>query len=499
LFDLNASLLDTILDDSEVVFFSLDLEYRYTSFSKKHFDIMKNIWAYEIKIGTKILDVIKDEQDRKKAKTNFDRVKNSEKFIIEEEYGDSDLFRTTWKNQYYPIYKDSDVIGIAVIVEDLTYKLQLQKSYKNIEIFHNVISLISNGVVISDATKKNQPVIFVNKHFTDLTGYTIDDVRGKNMNILQNDDRDQEAIKIMKKAIVEQKPCEVELRNYKKDGTMFFNRVSISPIFDENQKILFFAGIQSDITKEKENEQYAKQQEKIIAEQTKIAAMSEMISNIAHQWRQPLSVISTISTSYSLKQEYNLKIDQKDLLKDMNKINTQTQYLSSTIDDFKNFIDGKSKVRIFYFKDCIEQFLSVVDNKITKYNIEMVLDIDENIKLDGYPNELVQCLVNIFNNSYDAFGLVKGFARVIFISLKKVDEKVVITIKDNAGGIEKDLLNKIFEPYFTTKHQFRGTGMGLYVTYNLIVHYMKGTIEASNVEFKYNEKIQKGACFTITL
>lgn len=211
---------------------------------------MKNIWGVNISYGMNILEIISHEEDKNKAKANFERVKNGEKFIIEEEYGSDDLFRTVWKDQYFPIIENKNIIGIGVIIEDLTFKLKQEKYIEDIEIFRNVISLISNGVVISDATKENLPVIFANKHFTELTGYTFEDIKGRNMNLLQCDDREQKAIKIMKDAIIEQKPCEVELRNYKKDGTLFYNRVSLSPIFDESRKLIYYVGIQSDITNE---------------------------------------------------------------------------------------------------------------------------------------------------------------------------------------------------------------------------------------------------------
>ena len=249
---LSEQLLKNLLNDAQLVYFSLDLDYRYIAFSKKHREIMKNIWGTDIQVGMNILDVIQDFEDRLKAKKNFDRViESSESIILEEEYGDDALFRTIWKNQYLPIINsDNNIIGVSVIVEDMTYKIQQNNYIKNMELFSKVVNLVSNGVVIVDVTKESLPVIFINEYFKNLTGYVLEDFEGRGLNILQADDREQEAIKVMKKAIVNEESCEVELRNYKKDGMLFYNRVSLSPIFNEENELILYVGIQKDITAE---------------------------------------------------------------------------------------------------------------------------------------------------------------------------------------------------------------------------------------------------------
>ncbi len=240
-------------------------------------------------------------------------------------------------------------------------------------------------------------------------------------------------------------------------------------------------------------------QEKLFKSE-KMASMGEMIGNIAHQWRQPLSIISTASTGIIMEKEYGV-LNETKLIETCNTINNNAQYLSKTIDDFKNFIKGDRVKNIFNLSDDIDSFLNLVEGSIKNHSIHIVQDIQKDIKIDGYENELTQCLINIFNNAKDALkeNINTPDVRYLFITAYLEDDKIVIKLKDNGGGIPEDILPKIFEPYFTTKHQSLGTGLGLHMTYNLIVDGMGGTIEASNVNYRYNGKNYEGAEFTVKL
>ena len=241
------------------------------------------------------------------------------------------------------------------------------------------------------------------------------------------------------------------------------------------------------------------EQQKInILEQSKLASMGEMIGNIAHQWRQPLSVISTTATGIQMQQEFGLLNNEK-LDKLCETINNNAQYLSKTIDDFTNFIKGNRQKDVFNLSECINSFLHLVEGTIAKENINIVLNLDENININGYQDELAQCFINIFNNAKDIF-IEKDIKRkIIFINTTIKSNQVIIEIKDNAGGIPMDIIEKIFEPYFTTKHQSQGTGLGLHMTYRLIIDGMNGTIEASNIEYNHENEEYNGAKFKIIL
>ena len=230
----------------------------------------------------------------------------------------------------------------------------------------------------------------------------------------------------------------------------------------------------------------------------KMASMGEMISNIAHQWRQPLSVISTIATGIKLQKEINL-LNNDELIGNMELINKNAQYLSKTIDDFRNFIKGDRNIQEYNLTDTIKNFTTIVESSIKNHNIKLILDLNDEIKVEGNPNELIQCLINLFNNSRDSLIETNQNKPLIFISTQIKDNSIQIKIKDNAGGIPENIMSKIYEPYFTTKHQSQGTGLGLHMTYRLITEAMHGKIEAINMEFKYNNKTFKGVEFKITL
>lgn len=226
--------------------------------------------------------------------------------------------------------------------------------------------------------------------------------------------------------------------------------------------------------------------------------MDEMLGNIAHQWRQPLSVISTCATGLKFQKEHGILKDDE-FNESCDVINSQTQYLSNTIDDFKNFIKNDRVKTIFKLENVMNSFLHLIESTRKLNYITVFTSFEEDITLKGSENELIQCLLNIFYNAKDAFEENVKDDRFIFITTSKKSNKVVITIKDNAKGIPENILSKIFEPYFTTKHKSRGTGLGLSMTYNLIVDGMNGNIEVDNVKYEYKNKTYKGALFTITL
>lgn len=230
----------------------------------------------------------------------------------------------------------------------------------------------------------------------------------------------------------------------------------------------------------------------------KLSAMGEMIANIAHQWRQPLCVISIGITGMKVEKEFGLLNDEK-FNETCELINQNVQYLSKTIEDFNNFIKGTDTIEEFIIEKNIENFLNLISLDIKQQNISIILDIEKNISIKNYPNLLQQCFINIFNNSKDALIQTKDQERLFFISVKKENNKAIIQIKDNAGGIPQSILPKIFEPYFTTKHQSQGTGLGLNLTYNLVVDGMKGSIVARNDVYSYNSLNYTGAMFTIEL
>jgi signal transduction histidine kinase len=232
--------------------------------------------------------------------------------------------------------------------------------------------------------------------------------------------------------------------------------------------------------------------------QAKIASLGEMLGNIAHQWRQPLSIISTTATGMKLKKELEMLKD-KDLREGMDTINETSPYLSTTIDDFRNFfsLDDSCNTNV-NLDDVINKAISLVKDSFRTSNIKIIKSYNSSsFVLVCNENLLIQALINIFNNANDAFksGKDRNFEKYVFIDLKKESDYISLQIKDNARGIPENIIDKIFDPYFTTKHQSQGTGIGLYMTNQIITKHLKSKITAENTKYVYQNKQYRGASF----
>ena len=247
---------------------------------------------------------------------------------------------------------------------------------------------------------------------------------------------------------------------------------------------------------------YKKEIEKkqaILYQQSKMAAMGEMIGNIAHQWRQPLSTITAASSGVLVSK--NLGILEDSLLENsLTKITSSEQYLSKTIDDFRNFFNPDKIKNVFLLKNTMKTTLELVSAQFNSQNI-IIIEKIEDVKIDSYENELIQALINILNNARDEFKNKEKDLnkKLIFIDIYKQNENLIIKIKDNAGGVKVENIDKIFKPYFTTKKELQGTGIGLYMTEEIIIAHLNGTIKVENKDFLYDNVQYKGAEFKITI
>ena len=368
-------------------------------------------------------------------------------------------------------------------------------SNKELFRFRKTLEDSDNIVIVTD---ENQYIKYVNNKFIESTGYTLAEVIGKKPNILKSGKHSKEFYEDIRNTIYSGKSWTGEFINLNKNGELSYEKGTISPVFDEDDNIKEFIAIKIDITNEVQTEQKLKDNEKILEQQAKMVSMGEMIGNIAHQWRQPLSVITTSASGMQVQKEYGILTD-KQFAQSCEIINKNAQYLSKTIDDFRNFIKGNRERKLFSLTKDIDSFLHLVDGTIKENNIEIILDLQDEIEINGYENELTQCLINIFNNAKDILKEKNIQKKLIFISTSTNEDKATIKIKDNANGIPSDILPKIFEPYFTTKHKSQGTGLGLSMTYNLIVNGMDGIIKADNQTYTFKNEEYTGAEFTIIL
>lgn len=294
--------------------------------------------------------------------------------------------------------------------------------------------------------------------------------------IIANDDKEK-----VRKEIRKNKSFPREIRLIKKDGTIFPGLVKGENVRKSNQTMRIVSIV--DLTELKEKEH-------LLFQQSKLASMGEMMSAIAHQWRQPLNALAALNMKVETKLEFQDTMDLEEYKPICEGINNQLNYMSKTIDDFRDFfIPSKKKIH-FNICDVIENVFSMLKPQLENYNIEYTFSCKDAF-IDGYPNEFKQVIINILNNAKDAIVMNKIPNGKIDINIMKGKKKFIIFIKDNGGGISDEVISKIFNPYFTTKFESKGTGIGLYMSKMIIEKSMNGELK---VESKKNETI-----FSITI
>ncbi len=245
------------------------------------------------------------------------------------------------------------------------------------------------------------------------------------------------------------------------------------------------------------NEKEAIKQERMLMMQSKMAAMGEMLANIAHQWRQPLNTISICASNIKLEKEFGKIIDEDNTLDSMvENIMNSIQYMDVTLNDFQSYLKPNNLESCFYIKDTLDKIEKLMFSQMKTYKIEKIKDIQD-FHLCNYQNELIQVLINIEKNAIEELAK-QDKERIIKVSTRKDTNNFIITIQDNAGGIPEEFIDKVFEPYFTTKKD-KGTGIGLHMSRQIVENHLQGKLTVSNENFIHNDTSYYGAKFEIYL
>ena len=233
--------------------------------------------------------------------------------------------------------------------------------------------------------------------------------------------------------------------------------------------------------KVKEEIEKNREKEQLLVQKSKFIALGEMISNIAHQWRQPLSELSSILMFIKFKYSINA-LDEHTMQTKSKEADKVLEYMSHTIDDFRNFFMPKKEKEEFYLLKSVEIVMNIISSALANYNIKISISIDENIKITTYLNEYKQVLLNIINNAKDV--LIEKNIENPLIKIHAFEDSnyIVLYIEDNGGGILVEPKGKIFEPYFTTKEDSNGTGIGLYMSKIIVEKNMKGKLKVKNIK-----------------
>jgi signal transduction histidine kinase len=234
-------------------------------------------------------------------------------------------------------------------------------------------------------------------------------------------------------------------------------------------------------------------------QQSRYAALGEMIGNIAHQWRQPLSAISTTSSGMKLQVELGIAGNQ-DIQKAFDDIMYYVKFLTQTIEDFRGFFRRDENREPFNLIDSLNGTLKIVSAAYKDNNIKVITDLkSDNFMVLGSQSELSQVFLNILNNAKDVLVDKSVEDKKIYIEIDTVDQDVVVQIQDNGGGIPDEIIEKVFDPYFTTKHKSQGTGIGLYMSKEIVEKKLNGFLTVKNREISIDNEYFEGACFVISV
>jgi PAS domain S-box-containing protein len=359
--------------------------------------------------------------------------------------------------------------------------LETKLEFKSLFEFSNI------GLSIRDS---NGDFIQVNKKLIQMLGYSKKEHLNKTFDSLSCIDYSIEEkdmfLKLIKRKI---DSYSIEKTYTRKDGSKFEALLSGASFINVEGELTHILSSIIDISE-------MKRKDNLLFQQSKMASMGEMIGNIAHQWKQPLSVIGVISSGIKMQIEFE-QLKEDTLISSMDEIQSSVNHLSNTIDDFRNFFKPNKSKSYFDIDDLINKTLTLISAKLKIEDIKIVLEITP-LKIITLENELIQVIMNILKNSIDAFNDNQTAKSIIIKTLQRKDD-LIISIKDNAGGIPEDIIDRVFEPYFTTKNKSQGTGIGLYMSEEIVVKHLNGSIIASNIKYNHEESNYLGAEFVITL
>ncbi len=255
--------------------------------------------------------------------------------------------------------------------------------------------------------------------------------------------------------------------------------------------------LESRVKKEVEN---SRKKDNIMFQQARLASMGEVLHNIAHQWRQPLGALMMIIQGFGSKFERG-KLDEKFIRSSVDDALRLGKNMSDTLDDFRNFFIPNRAKQIFEVKKAINKSIELTKYQLEKEDIAIEFNSNITAKIYGFKNELIHVVLNLINNSKDILSATDNLDKKrILIITKQTKRKVIINIIDNGGGIKDDIITKIFDPYFTTKHKSMGTGIGLYMSKQLVERHMNGKIYCKSIKHKFGtKKLFDSAIFSVEL
>ena len=337
---------------------------------------------------------------------------------------------------------------------------------------------IVDKYVIMSRTDLNGIITSLSSAFCKISGYEAYELIGKSHNIIRHPDMPKESFENLWKTIQSGNMWQGEIKNLKKNGEFYWLKTTIHPTFDNNGNITGYDAIREDITSQKE----LVNQQNLLVEQSKSAALGEMISMIAHQWRQPLQAVSILIQKLPLLKMIKGEISDEMLDEVVSQVSSQLDYMSKTIDDFRDYFKPNKKKEEVFIQNVIDKSIDFLSYLFKINSINVKYKNNSSLEIEIYLNEIVQVLINLAKNSCDAMIERNTENREINIFTYEKNDKLFIEFEDNAGGISDKIIDKIFDPYFSTKTNKNGTGLGLYMCKTIIEQHSMGKIDVYSTD-----------------
>lgn len=408
-----------------------------------------------------------------------------------------------FKTRKFPIYQKGKVFATANISMDITrekeyaqdleskFFLEHTKRIQSDSFYNQIFSTANLGICLTDTDGR---FVVVNPTYCDIYGYSEAELIGKHFTIVVPDEQKEMVTKLHDDFLLRKKmELSDEWKVVRKDGKQIHIYASagiLENIIGGPYKITTI----SDITEIVEARKIQKEQESMLVQQSKLAALGEMIGHIAHQWRQPLNVINCTTLDIKLQRDMHL-LNDSSLEQSLLSIEKITHQMSETINDFMNFYKPSKQKKRFYLHDSVQFASKIIALQLKNAKISLSFALDEKLSIFGSSSEFQQVVLNLISNAKDAFATQNIESKQICIFTRELDNVVELCVEDNAGGIRDEIFGKIFEPYFTTKENLNGTGIGLYMSLMIMKESFNGTISVENI---VNDTIIMGARFILS-
>lgn len=408
-------------------------------------------------------------------------------FVLENSDENFQKFISLVERGYQDLYEANSFLDKTLEVNSMELTELHKESRKNHELMKNVTNSVSDLIYYKDL---NYKYIGCNKNFEQYVGVEEKELIGKSdYEIFSEDDakkfREMD-IDVLGNSHEVTRELWVEFGN----NSRKYMHATKSPLVDANGNNIGLVGVSRDITKEYDLKKELQDKQTQLIVQSRHASMGEMIGNIAHQWRQPLNALGLVIQKIGFYYEREM-LDKKRIDESVNKCMNLVEGMSETIDDFRDFFNPNRVKDEFNVNEAVEKAYKIVEPAFKNLNINYQFDAEDEYFVLGFKNEFSQVILNLLNNAKDALVDNEISSKQISITISKIGKKIRVSVRDNAGGIPNHVLPKIFDPYFTTKDEGRGTGLGLHMSKMIIEDHMQGKLTAL--------RVSDGTIFVITL